>query len=63
VIGVRHDAMDPRHMEMMASKIPRGTYLYCPDRSHLAMYDDQLTYFDGIVDFIRNVDPGVHLGG
>jgi proline iminopeptidase len=33
-----------------------GTYLYCPGGSHLAMYDDQVTYFDGIVDFIRNVE-------
>jgi proline iminopeptidase len=56
VIGARHDTMDPRYMEMMASKIPRGTYLYCPDGSHLAMYDDQVTYFDGIVDFIRKVE-------
>ena len=58
VMGARHDTMDPRYMEMMASKIPRGTYLYCPDGSHLAMYDDQVTYFDGIVDFIRNVERG-----
>lgn len=58
VIGARHDTMDHRYMEMMASKIPRGTYLYCADGSHLAMYDDQVTYFDGIVDFIRNVERG-----
>jgi proline iminopeptidase len=58
VIGARHDTMDHRYMEMMASKIPRGTYLYCADGSHLAMYDDQVTYFDGIGDFIRNVERG-----
>jgi len=58
VIGARHDTMDPGYMEMMASKIPRGRYLYCPDGSHLAMYDDQVTYFDGIVDFIQNVERG-----
>ena len=56
VIGARHDTMDPRYMEMMASKLPLGTYLYCPDGSHLAMYDDQVTYFAGIVNFIRNVE-------
>jgi proline iminopeptidase len=56
VIGARHDTMDPRYMEMMASKIPRGTYLYCPEGSHLAMYDDQVTYFGGLIDFIRNVE-------
>jgi proline iminopeptidase len=56
VIGARHDTMDPGYMEMMASKAQRGTYLYCPDGSHLAMYDDQVTYFAGIVNFIRNVE-------
>lgn len=63
VIGARHDTMDHRYMEMMASKIPLGTYLYCADGSHLAMYDDQVTYFDGIFDFIRNVESPVRLGG
>lgn len=56
VIGARHDTMDPAFMEMMAGKLPRGTYLYCPDGSHLAMYDDQVTYFKGLIDFIRSVD-------
>lgn len=56
VIGARHDTMDPRYLEMMASKIPLGTYLYCPEGSHLAMYDDQVTYFEGIIGFIRNVE-------
>ncbi len=60
VIGARHDTMDPAYMEMMANKIPRGTYLFCPDGSHLAMYDDQVTYFEGILDFIRNVEQGAH---
>ena len=41
VIGARHDTMDPGHMEMMAGRLPQGRYLYCPDGSHLAMYDDQ----------------------
>lgn len=58
VIGARHDTMDPEYMRMMAGKLPRGTYLYCPNGSHLAMYDDQVTYFEGIVDFIRNVERG-----
>jgi proline iminopeptidase len=55
VIGARHDTMDPAHMEMMASSLPRGRYLYCPDGSHLAMYDDQQVYFAGLVDFLHSV--------
>jgi proline iminopeptidase len=56
VVGARYDTMDPRYMELMASKIPGATYLYCPNGSHLAMYDDQATYFDGIIGFIRQVE-------
>jgi len=56
VIGARYDTNDPAFMEMMAGKFPRGTYLYCPRGSHLALYDDQTTYFAGIIDFVRNVE-------
>lgn len=62
VIGARHDTMDPRYLETMASKIPRGTYFHCPEGSHLAMYDDQITYFGGLIDFIRNVEGSVQRG-
>ena len=55
VIGARHDTMDPAHMEMMAGLLPEGRYLYCPDGSHMAMYDDQETYFSGLVDFLRSL--------
>ena len=56
VIGARYDTMDPGFMEMMAGKFPRGTYLFCPNGSHMAMYDDQVTYFKGVIDFIRTVE-------
>jgi proline iminopeptidase len=52
VIGAEHDTMDPAHMEMMAARLPAGRYLYCPNGSHLAMYDDQQTYFAGLIDFL-----------
>ena len=55
VIGARYDTMDPAHMEMMAKRIPNGRYLYCPNGSHLAMYDDQETYFTGLVDFLGSL--------
>ena len=57
VIGARHDTMDPAYMEMMAARFPNGRYLYCPDGSHLAMYDDQKTYFAGLVEFLHGL-PG-----
>jgi proline iminopeptidase len=55
VIGARYDTMDPAHMEMMASRLPQGRYLYCPEGSHLAMYDDQAVYFAGLIDFLREL--------
>lgn len=45
-------------MESMAGKVQRGRYLFCPDGSHLAMYDDQTVYVDGVVRFLRDVDAG-----
>ncbi len=55
-IGAEHDTMDPEHMKWMASQFPNGSYLYCPSGSHMAMYDDQKTYFDGLTKFIKEVD-------
>jgi len=52
VIGAEHDTMDPAHLRMMAGRLPAGRYLHCPEGSHLAMYDDQETYFGGLVDFL-----------
>ena len=57
-IGARHDTMDPKHMEMMSKAFPKGRYLYCPNGSHLAMYDDQTTYFNGVTSFLKDVDSG-----
>ena len=55
VIGARYDTMDPAHMEMMARRLPQGRYLYCPRGSHLAMYDDQETYFAGLTSFLSAI--------
>lgn len=60
-IGAAHDTMDPKHMEMMANQVARGRYLYCPNGSHMALYDDQETYFSGLIKFIRDVDAGSFL--
>ena len=57
-IGAKYDTMDPAQMEKMAGLVKRGRYLFCPNGSHLAMYDDQKTYFDGVVTFVRDVDRG-----
>jgi proline iminopeptidase len=56
VIGARHDTMDPGHMEVMAGRLPQGRYLFCPDGSHMAMYDDQAVYFAGLIDFLHGLE-------
>ncbi len=56
VIGAAHDTMDPEHMEWMAGQVQNGEYLHCPNGSHLALYDDQEVFFDGLISFIRRVD-------
>jgi proline iminopeptidase len=58
VIGARYDTMDPAHMEWMASTVQHGRYLCCHNGSHMALYDDQQTYFRGIITFVKDVDAG-----
>jgi proline iminopeptidase len=52
VIGGAHDTMDPEHLRDMASRFPQGSYLHCPEGSHLSMYDDQQTYMTGLVEWL-----------
>ncbi len=58
VIGARYDTMDPKHMEWMAGAFKNGRYLHCPNGSHLAMYDDQQVYMNGLIRFIKDVETG-----
>ncbi len=58
VMGAAHDTMDPEHLRQMAEAIPAGRYHHCPEGSHLAMYDDQETYFTGLLEFVREVEAG-----
>jgi proline iminopeptidase len=55
VIGARHDTMDPEHMEWMAGELPNGSYLCCPDGSHMAHYDDAEVYLGGLLSYLREV--------
>jgi len=57
-IGGNYDTMDPEQMEWMAKEVQKGRYLNCPEGSHMAMYDDQRTYFEGLISFIKDVDSG-----
>lgn len=54
-IGGTHDTMDPEHMKWMATQVKSGTYLHCPMGSHMSFYDDQATYFTGLLDFLKKL--------
>jgi len=58
VVGAKYDTMDPESMKWMATAIPRARFLFAPQGSHMAMYDDSQVYFNGVIDFIRDVDAG-----
>ncbi len=57
-MGGTFDTMDPEHMKWMAGQVQNGRYAHCPQGSHLPMYDDQIVYFEKLIQFIRDVDKG-----
>lgn len=57
-VGGKYDTMDPEHMKWMSTQVKKGQYLYCPNGSHLAMWDDQRVFMDGVIRFIKDVDQG-----
>jgi len=58
VVGAKYDTMDPEHMKWMSTQVQNGSYLYCPDGSHMAMWDDQQVYMAGLIKFLNEVDEG-----
>jgi proline iminopeptidase len=56
VICARHDTMDPDHMASMAGEFPNGEILHCPNRSPVAMTDDQAVSMEGLIRFIHRVE-------
>src|ERR1700743_1349913 len=58
VEGAKYDTMDPNYMKWMSTQFPKGSYLYCPNGSHLSMWDDQQVFMNGVVSFIKDVDEG-----
>ena len=56
MIGAKYDTMDPKAMEEQSKLVKKGRYLYCPNGSHLAMWDDQKVFMNGVIKFINDVD-------
>ncbi len=58
MIGAKYDTMDPDAMEAQSKMVQKGQYLFCPNGSHLAMWDDQKVFMSGVIKFIKAVDEG-----
>lgn len=56
MVGARYDTMDPKAMEAQSKLVKNGSYLYCPNGSHLAMWDDQKVFMEGVINWIKGVD-------
>lgn len=56
MIGAKHDTMDPKAMEEQSKLVQKGKYLYCPNGSHLSMWDDQEVFMKGVIEFVHEVD-------
>ena len=54
-IGARYDEMDPEDMKRMATLMPNASYAFCPNGSHLCMWDDQEVYFRQLLAFLQAV--------
>ncbi|MCB9082298.1 MAG: proline iminopeptidase-family hydrolase [Lewinellaceae bacterium] len=58
MVGAKYDTMNPEEMKEMSTLVQKGQYLYCPNGSHLAMWDDQEVFMEGVIRFIKDVDAG-----
>jgi proline iminopeptidase len=58
VIGAGNDTMDPAHMKWVSTQVQHGSFLLCPNGSHLAMWDDQEIYVRGLLKWLAAVDGG-----
>lgn len=54
-VGAKFDTMDPEHMRWMSTQVKNGQYLYCPNGSHLSIWDDQQVFMTGVINFIKGV--------
>lgn len=54
-IGAQYDEMDPEDMRKMATLMPNASNAFCPNGSHMCMWDDQAVYFKQLLDFLKSV--------
>jgi proline iminopeptidase len=52
-IGARWDEMNPVDIEREAHIMPHGKYAFCANGSHFCMWDDQVSYFQQLIPFLK----------
>jgi proline iminopeptidase len=57
-IGATHDSMDPEHMKWMSTQVKNGSFLLCPNGGHMCMWDDQQTYMNGLIKWLKETNAG-----
>jgi proline iminopeptidase len=62
VIGGTYDTMDPAHMKWVSTQVQHGSFLLCPKGSHMSMWDDQRTYCEGLIRFLKATDIAPRAG-
>ena len=57
-IGAKYDTMDPEYMKWMSTKVQNGSFLFCPNGSHMCMWDDQQVYMTGLIKWLKETNNG-----
>ena len=55
-IAAKYDTMDPQHIKWISEEVQNGRFLFCPNGSHCSQFNDQKTYFLGLIKFLKDVD-------
>ena len=55
VMAARHDA-GPERLRAMADAIPNGSFVLCPNGSHVCMWDDREAYLQHLQEFLDRFD-------
>ncbi len=61
VLGARYDEMNPADIRREAELIPNARLAMCENGSHMAMWDDQQTYFNHLIKFLKDNERGVKM--
>ena len=58
MVGATHDTMDPVAMACQANLVQQGRAHICENGSHLALWDDAEDFFEGVTQFVRDIEQG-----